>query len=155
MADLGAADPSTLASAMELFAPLARYHRLEVRGLDRIKPGPALFVANHSGGLNPVDALFLFRYYEQRGYDDPIYVLGHDLLFEVPRFARTLRAIGALRAAPQQAQEILRAGRKLLVFPEETSTTCARSGIGERWCSAGGQASCGSRGRAAPPSSRW
>ena len=117
MADLGAADPSTLASAMELFAPLARYHRLEVRGLDRIKPGPALFVANHSGGLNPVDALFLFRYYEQRGYDDPIYVLGHDLLFEVPRFARTLRAIGALRAAPQQAQEILRAGRKLLVFP--------------------------------------
>lgn len=110
-------DPASLASALEWFAPLARYHRLEVEGIEQIPRGAALFVANHSGGLNPVDALFLFRYYEQRGVDDPIFVLGHDLLFGMPRFAEVLHSIGALRASREEAEAVLQAGHKLLVFP--------------------------------------
>ena len=110
-------DPHTLATAVEMFAPLARYHRLKVSGLENIPRGPALFVANHSGGLHPVDALFLFRYYEQYGYDDPIFVLAHDLLFEVPRVSDLLNSIGAIRASEGRGKELLRAGHKLLVFP--------------------------------------
>ncbi|MGB1700727.1 MAG: 1-acyl-sn-glycerol-3-phosphate acyltransferase, partial [Nannocystaceae bacterium] len=112
-----ATNPRTLARAVEMFAPLARYHRLTVSGLNQIPPGPALFVANHSGGLHPVDALFLFRYYEQFGYDDPIFVLAHDLLFEVPQVCSMLNAIGAIRASKGQGKALLEAGHKLLVFP--------------------------------------
>jgi 1-acyl-sn-glycerol-3-phosphate acyltransferase len=110
-------NPRTLATAVEMFAPLARYHRLKVSGFDNIPRGPALFVANHSGGLHPVDALFLFRYYEQFGYDDPIFVLAHDLLFELPQVSNLLNSIGAIRASKGRGQQLLREGHKLLVFP--------------------------------------
>ena len=110
-------NPRTLASAVEMFAPLARYHRLKVSGLDNIPRGPALFVANHSGGLHPVDALFLFRYYEQFGYDDPIFVLAHDLLFELPQVSNLLNSIGAIRASEGRGKKLLQEGHKLLVFP--------------------------------------
>jgi 1-acyl-sn-glycerol-3-phosphate acyltransferase len=110
-------NPRTLARAVEMFAPLARYHRLQVSGLENIPRGPALFVANHSGGLYPVDALFLFRYYEQFGYDDPIFVLAHDLLFELPQMSSFLNSIGAIRASEGRGKALLQAGHKLLVFP--------------------------------------
>ena len=67
------------ASAVSGFDKLARYHRLEVRGLDNIPlDGPALLVGNHNGGLNPVDGLWLVHYYRSCGYDRPIYILAHD-----------------------------------------------------------------------------
>lgn len=79
--------------------------------------GPALLVANHNGGLNPVDGLFLVEYYRKRGYDRPVYVLAHDILFRVKRIARILESVGVVRARRGQAQELLEAGHKVLVFP--------------------------------------
>ncbi|MCA9690830.1 MAG: acyltransferase family protein [Myxococcales bacterium] len=106
-----------LKAATRGFAPLARYHRLDVRGLDAIPDGPALLVGNHNGGLNPVDGLWLIHYYRRFGYDRPIYILAHDILFKQPRIAEIIRSVGIIPAHPGNARRVLEAGHKLLVFP--------------------------------------
>lgn len=109
--------PNALASAVKGFDVLARYHRLDVHGLEHVPEGPAVLVANHNGGLNPVDGLFLVHYYRQRGYDDPIYILAHDILFKHPRMNAVLRSVGIVPARRETARQVLEAGHKLLVFP--------------------------------------
>jgi len=114
---IGLPDPSTLKAAVRGFGKLARYHRLDVRGLDRVPEGPAVFVGNHNGGLNPVDGLFLVHYYRQLGYDEPVYVLAHDILFKHPRMDKLLRSVGIVPACCETARRVLESGHKLLVFP--------------------------------------
>jgi len=99
------------------FDLLARYHRLEVRGLGRIPEGPAVLVGNHNGGFNPVDGLFLIHYYRQLGYDKPVYILAHDILFKHPKVAAVLHSVGILPATRKMARRVLEQGHKLLVFP--------------------------------------
>jgi 1-acyl-sn-glycerol-3-phosphate acyltransferase len=117
--ELGIERPSvtTLETAVRGFDKLARYHRLDVRGLPRIPDGPAVLVANHNGGLNPVDGLFLVNYYRQRGYDQPVYILAHDILFKHPKMAAVMRSVGIVPARRETAHAVLEAGHKLLVFP--------------------------------------
>lgn len=114
---LGGVRRSALEAAVAGFRFLSKYHRCEVRGVEKIPEGPALLVANHNGGLNPVDGLFLVDYYRKRGYDRPVYVLAHDILFRVKRVAEVLESVGIVRARRGQAQELLEAGHKVLVFP--------------------------------------
>ncbi len=108
---------SALESAVGAFSRLANYHRLEVRDLARIPRGPALLVGNHNGGLNPVDGLFLVHYYRTCGYDRPIYVLAHDILFRFKPLGDLLESIGVVPAHKGQAHELLEGGHKVLVFP--------------------------------------
>ena len=115
--DIGLPCPKALAAAVKGFDVLARYHRLDVRGLEHLPDGPAVLVGNHNGGLNPVDGLFLVHYYRQRGYDQPVYILAHDILFKHPRMAEVLRSVGIVPARRETAQQVLEAGHKLLVFP--------------------------------------
>jgi 1-acyl-sn-glycerol-3-phosphate acyltransferase len=117
--DAGLTMPSVeaLERGVELFEALARYHRMEVRGVDRIPDGPAILVGNHNAGLNPIDGAFLVRHYREHGFHDPVFVLAHDVLFRSPRLARLLESVGVVRARPGTAQKILDAGHKLLVFP--------------------------------------
>lgn len=114
---MGNVRASTLESAVAAFSKLAAYHRLEVRDLARIPEGPALLVGNHNGGLNPVDGLFLVQYYRTCGYDRPIYVLAHDILFRFKPLGDLLESIGVVPAHKGQAQELLERGHKVLVFP--------------------------------------
>lgn len=114
---IGSPCPKALAAAVRGFDVLARYHRLDVRGLEHVPDGPAVLVGNHNGGLNPVDGLFLVHYYRQRGYDQPVYILAHDILFKHPRVAEVLRSVGIVPARRETAQQVLEAGHKLLVFP--------------------------------------
>jgi len=117
--DAGLSVPSVeaLERGVELFETLARYHRLEVRGVERIPEGPAVLVGNHNAGLNPIDGAFLVEHYRRHGFHDPVFVLAHDVLFRSPRMARLLESVGIVRARPGTAQKILDAGHKLLVFP--------------------------------------
>jgi len=109
---------SALAATVSAFEKLARYHRLEVRGLENIPvDGPALLVGNHNGGLNPVDGLFLVEYYRRNGYQQPVYILAHDILFRVKKIADMLESVGIIRARKGQARELLESGHKVLVFP--------------------------------------
>ena len=77
----GALDPRWMAHASRVLALQAAWHRLEVRGMERVPRGPALLVGNHNGGANPVDGLFLIEWYRQRGMTDPVYVLAHEFFF--------------------------------------------------------------------------
>jgi 1-acyl-sn-glycerol-3-phosphate acyltransferase len=111
-------DPGFTARVMGLIRPLIKgYHRAEVRGLDTFPPGGALVVCNHSGGLFAMDVpVFATGFYEQLGYDRPVYTLSFDLLFTGPTadlFVKT----GFIPANHDNADEALRSGGVVIVFP--------------------------------------
>jgi 1-acyl-sn-glycerol-3-phosphate acyltransferase len=111
-------DPGLTERVIGLIRPLIKgYHRAEVRGLDAFPPSGALVVSNHSGGLFPMDVpVFATAFYEKFGYDRPVYTLSHDMLFTGPLadfFVRT----GFIRASHGNADEALRSGGVVVVFP--------------------------------------
>ncbi len=96
-----------------------RWFRVQIRGLEHVpSEGPALVVANHSGTL-PMDAIML-----QAGLHDEhpaqrnLRLLGADLVSEVPLLSALARKSGHIRAAPANADALLRAGELVGVFPE-------------------------------------
>ncbi len=94
-----------------------RYFRSEVRGLDNIPTGPALVVANHSGGMLTFDlSVFAVDYYDAYGYDRPLYALAFDTVFAGPA-ADFFRRTGVIRATRENAAQALAAGGLVLVFP--------------------------------------
>ncbi len=94
-----------------------KYFRSETRGLRNIPPGPSLVVGNHSGGLlTPDMSVFAVGYYDEHGYERPLYTLAHDMLFSTPA-ADLLRHTGVIRATRENAAEGLAAGGVVMVFP--------------------------------------
>lgn len=97
---------------------LTAYYRLEITGLDRIPKGPALIVINHQSGISFLEILgFGARYYVERGLDDPIHGLAHDLILRVPGLANFLLRGGAVRANHENADALFAKSRKLMVAP--------------------------------------
>ncbi|ORB12552.1 1-acyl-sn-glycerol-3-phosphate acyltransferase [Mycobacterium noviomagense] len=111
-------DPGLTERVIGLIRPLIKgYHRAEVRGLDSFPPGGALVVSNHSGGLFPMDVpVFATGFYEKFGYDRPVYTLSHDLLFNGPTADFLIRT-GFIRASHENAEQALRSGGVVVVFP--------------------------------------
>jgi 1-acyl-sn-glycerol-3-phosphate acyltransferase len=111
-------DPGFTERVMGWIRPLIKgYHRAEVRGLDSFPPGGALVVSNHSGGLFPMDVpVFATGFYEKFGYDRPVYTLSHDMLFNGPQGDFLIRT-GFIRANHENADEALRSGGVVVVFP--------------------------------------
>ena len=103
---------------MGLIRPLIKgWHRSEVRGLDNFPSGGALVVSNHSGGLFPMDVpVFATGFYEQFGYERPVYTLSFDLLLTGPT-ADFFRKTGFIKANHENADEALRSGGVVVVFP--------------------------------------
>ena len=111
-------DPGLTERVIGWIRPLIKgYHRAEVRGLESFPQGGALVVSNHSGGLFPMDVpVFATGFYETFGYDRPVYTLSHDIIFTGPTgefFVRT----GFIRANHENADEALRSGGVVVVFP--------------------------------------
>ena len=111
-------DPGFTERVMGLIRPLIKgYHRAEVRGLESFPSGGALVVANHSGGMLPMDVpVFASGFYEKFGYDRPVFTLSHDVLFTGPTadfFVKT----GFIRANHENADAALRSGGVVVVFP--------------------------------------
>lgn len=94
------------------------WFRSEVRGLDSLPPrGGALVVSNHSGGIWSVDVpVFASHFYENFGYDRPVYTLAHYGLFVGPLAGWLVRA-GVIHASRENAAKALRSGSVVLVFP--------------------------------------
>jgi 1-acyl-sn-glycerol-3-phosphate acyltransferase len=111
-------DPGFTERVIGWIRPLIKgYHRAEVRGLDSFPPGGALVVSNHSGGLFPVDVpVFATGFYEKFGYDRPVYTLSHDMMFNGP-IAEFFVRTGFIRANHENADEALRSGGVVVVFP--------------------------------------
>jgi 1-acyl-sn-glycerol-3-phosphate acyltransferase len=111
-------DPGLTERVMGLIRPLIKgYHRAEVRGLESFPPGGALVVSNHSGGLFAMDVpVFATGFYEKFGYDRPVFTLSHDVIFTGPT-ADFFKKTGFIRANHENADEALRSGGVVVVFP--------------------------------------
>jgi 1-acyl-sn-glycerol-3-phosphate acyltransferase len=117
-ADIAKWDPGLTQRLMSILRPLAKqWHRSEVRGLELMPPGGSLVVSNHSGGVIAMDVpVFAIDFYEQFGYDRPVYTLTHDILFRTPAAELVMRA-GFIPATRDNASTALRAGAVVMVFP--------------------------------------
>ena len=94
------------------------YFRAEVRGVDRIPAGPALFVSNHNAGLLAPEALLLCATVQRRrGLADVPYLLAGDLVVALPAVERALVQAGIVRARLEASLRLLAGGAKVLVFP--------------------------------------
>jgi 1-acyl-sn-glycerol-3-phosphate acyltransferase len=96
-----------------------------VHGSDHIPPaGGVLLVSNHSGGQFSLDVPILaIDYYDKFGYGRPIRTLAHDALFTGP-VADVLQRLGIIRASRRNADEALRSGHVVVVFPGGDYDAC-------------------------------
>lgn len=98
--------------------PLARYFRAELRGLERIPDGPALYVGNHNSALLTVDTFVFFSAVNnRRGTEHVPYGLGHEYAIRLPLLHQFIVPLGAVRASHENAERLFRRGRKVLVYP--------------------------------------
>ena len=76
-----------------------------------------LMVGNHSGGnLTPDTLLFTLAFYTYFGVERPFYQLAHNLVLASP-VGPILRRYGTVAASHEHAQQALREGAALLVYP--------------------------------------
>jgi 1-acyl-sn-glycerol-3-phosphate acyltransferase len=113
-------DPELIAQLLPTFRFLNhRYLQLQVSGLQHLAPGPALYVANHNGGIMGPDlGCTLATLWDRLGTEAPLYPLAHD--FAMRQFAplgRVLQRLGAVRACPANARRVLACGGQALVYP--------------------------------------
>ncbi len=94
------------------------YHRFEVRGLEHIPEGAALYVGNHNGGLLSIDSfLFANDVFRERGMKHVPYGLAHDMVMSFLPAQKFLIRIGGIRANHASAKEVFSRGEKALVYP--------------------------------------
>ncbi|MEZ4438430.1 MAG: 1-acyl-sn-glycerol-3-phosphate acyltransferase [Polyangiaceae bacterium] len=109
--------------AVALFArvvasTLERYHRAEVRGVERIPKGAALYVGNHNSfAYTPDTYLFSLAAYRAHGLEAVPHGLAHGVLIGWPFVNQILTPLGAVRASHDNGERLLRAGKKVLVYP--------------------------------------
>jgi 1-acyl-sn-glycerol-3-phosphate acyltransferase len=96
-----------------------RYFRCLTFGIEQVpSTGPVMLVGNHSGGL-PVDggmviASMFFDHHPPRHTHGMVEKFAQHWPVVSPLFSR----VGQLTGLPEHAQQLLRAGRVLMVFPE-------------------------------------
>src|SRR5437879_6763196 len=95
------------------------YFRATVEGLENIPDaGPALLVGNHSGGNYIPDSFILgMAFATYFGSERPWYALTHSAAMAFPGIGRILKAFGSIAASPANADEALRRGAWVLVYP--------------------------------------
>lgn len=112
-------DPEFVASLVPRIDLALKWFDPEVRGLERLpEEGPFLIVANHSGGLFMPDYWsFMSAWVHERGPEAPLYSLGFDLIFSIPGAADIGRRMGNVPGRHATAEELLRQGAAVLVYP--------------------------------------
>lgn len=96
----------------------ARYHKLQLHGIERVQPGAALFVGNHSsGGYGPDIPFFLSEMYKAYGLGEVPYGLMHGTAIKVPGFHQAFITKGAVRASHENAHKLFARNNKVLVYP--------------------------------------
>ncbi len=97
---------------------LKRYHRAEVRGVERVTDGAALYVGNHNAGTwSPDTFLFGAELFHAWGIDAVPYGLGHEKTIAAPFVRDFIIPLGAVRASHDNANRLFKAGKKVLVYP--------------------------------------
>ena len=110
---------SWIAPVEKAVGPLIRsYFRARVHGLERIPDGAALYVGNHNGGMaSPDSFVFVTTLIRERGIEHLPYFLAHDLPISLPGLHQAICLAGGVRASHRNAERLLRAGRKVFVYP--------------------------------------
>jgi 1-acyl-sn-glycerol-3-phosphate acyltransferase len=119
--------------AREVLLPLAKplyenYFRVRTYGIERIPAeGPALLVANHSGTI-PLDAVMVqYAVANEHSRKRTVRNVAANLAFQMPFFGPLARKTGNAVAHDEDAQELLRRGEIVGVFPE------GYKGVGKGW----------------------
>jgi 1-acyl-sn-glycerol-3-phosphate acyltransferase len=97
-----------------------KWFRVEVNGVENVPAvGGALLVANHAGGLWPLDAVMTaVAVHEEHPAGRFLRPLGADLLFALPGVGELSRKYGATLACAEDAHRLLAAGELVGVWPE-------------------------------------
>ncbi|HXA42833.1 MAG TPA: lysophospholipid acyltransferase family protein [Candidatus Solibacter sp.] len=113
-------DPDLIRENLPLNWLLATlYFRAKVDGIENIpSQGPALVVGNHSGGNYIPDSFILgMAFATYFGSERPWYALTHSAAMALPLLGPILKSFGSIPATPQNADEALRRGACVLVYP--------------------------------------
>lgn len=93
------------------------YFRCDLEGWDNVPESKALFVGNHNGMLT-FEVLMMFYAWNKRfGQSRKALGLAHAIVLENPLFRWLLPRLGAIPASPEIADEAMRRGFSLLVYP--------------------------------------
>ncbi|MEW5737096.1 MAG: 1-acyl-sn-glycerol-3-phosphate acyltransferase [Thermodesulfobacteriota bacterium] len=104
---------------------LTKYFRAEVRGVERIPKGAALYVGNHNMITYTLDTgIFLAEAYKVHGMDAMPYALQHDLGVVAPVLRRLAAFAGGMRASKENARRVFAAGKKVLTYPGGDLDAC-------------------------------
>jgi len=96
-----------------------RYFRVRTLGLEHVPlEGPALLVANHSGGLPYDGAMLLWGIHRLHPRQRRVRPLVANFAFRVPWMMNVMARIGGVRAAAANALPLLAANELVAVFPE-------------------------------------
>jgi 1-acyl-sn-glycerol-3-phosphate acyltransferase len=95
------------------------YFRAKVDGIENIPDtGPALLVGNHSGGNYIPDSFILgMAFATYFGSERPWYALTHSAAMAMPIVGSMLKSFGSIPATRENADEALRRGACVLVYP--------------------------------------
>lgn len=112
-------DPAAIERFVKLFEPvLWHYFQPVCRGFERIPPGPALYVGNHSAALlTPDSFIFGIALYHELGLEALPYGLGHEIAISAPLIHQLLVPLGVVRASHENAHRLFDAGKKVMVYP--------------------------------------
>jgi 1-acyl-sn-glycerol-3-phosphate acyltransferase len=115
----GGHDPGFLERAAPILEFLyARYFRVRLLGLENIPDGPALLVANHSGGIPYDGAMLLYGVYRDHPSHRRVRPLVANFAFHSGWMQHVVARIGGVRASTETALPLLQHGNLVAVFPE-------------------------------------
>ncbi len=112
--------PDVLRRSARWLAPIMHhYFRMDARGMDRVPNRQTIVVANHDGGMLPIDTItFGLAWYEHFHFTRPLYVLTHDIMHGLwPSFSQLLADSGLIRADREHMDAALASGASVLVLP--------------------------------------
>ncbi len=114
---------------LPLIRPLyERYFRVRTLGVERIpNSGPALVVGNHSGTVALDAVIAQYAVATEHPNRRVIRNIGADLVYQLPVVGPIARKGGAAVATEEDAQELLRRGELVGVYPE------GYKGVGKGW----------------------
>jgi len=96
-----------------------RYWRVSTTGIENIpNDGRALIVANHSGTLPYDGAMIKSAIINEHPKRKDARFLVEDFVYHMPMMGTFMYRIGGVRASPENAERLLKAGHLVIVFPE-------------------------------------
>jgi len=97
----------------------SKYFRVRMIGIENVPDtGPALLVANHSGGLPYDGAMLIYGIYREHSRHRRLRTLVANFAFHSGWMANVVAKIGGVRASQETAQPLLAGCNLLGVFPE-------------------------------------